>query len=117
MARARRRLTDLDDVHLQCRDLRHTWEQRSAWTERAGRTQQVHRLLRCARGCGTFRWDTYNARTMERTHVSYRYDDRYLLQGNERPPNGDEVRTEVFRRLRGDMPKEPPPEARDILDL
>ena len=85
------------------------------WTERVGRQRLIHRLLRCVRGCGTYRWDTYNARTMERTHRSYRYDDEYLLSGQGQTPSGDEVRSEVFSRMSRDIPERAPDEARKIL--
>lgn len=110
-------LTELDDLQLQCRDLRHTWDQWGSWIEHIGRSRILHRLLGCRRGCGTLRWDTYNARTMERVNVRYRYDEAYLLTGREHAPSGDEVRKEVFRRANGNIPDSPPQEVRDVLGI
>lgn len=110
-------LAELSDAHLSCRDLRHTWAHHSVWTEPLGGGRVVHRLLRCVRGCGTHRWDTYNARTMERIDRRYQYDPAYLLKGEGATPSADEVRMEVFLRLQqgSEMPVGMPEEAEAVL--
>jgi hypothetical protein len=95
---ATRRLRDLSDEFLACRDLRHAWEELGYYRERgSGRAGgPIIRKLRCLR-CGTLRRDTLANAFSEKTTHYYGHPDGYRLEGQGRLPI-DEVRREVVKR-------------------
>lgn len=95
---ALKRLMNLDNDYLLCRDIRHVWELADVHKGATISTGQtvMQRRLSCGR-CGTERLDTYLYPSYDRVSSDYRYPDGYGLQG--RVPN-TEVRRETFKRFK-----------------
>jgi len=93
-----KRLRDLPDEFLACRDLRHAWEELGYFRERgSGRGGgPIIRKLRCLR-CGTLRRDILSNSFAEKTTHYYGHPEGYRLEGMGRAAI-EEVRREVVKR-------------------
>jgi len=93
-----KRMRDLPDEFLACRDLRHAWEELGYFRERgSGRGGgPIIRKLRCLR-CGTLRLDILSNSFAEKTTHYYGHPEGYRLEGMGRAAIED-VRREVVKR-------------------
>ena len=94
-----KKIKDLADEFLACRDLRHAWEELGYFRERGtggAATAPIIRKLQCMR-CGTLRRDTLSNAFAEKTTHYYGHPDGYRLVGQGRA-GIDEVRKEVVKR-------------------
>lgn len=94
---ARRRLVDVDDNYLACRELRHPWEWRGDLSiiKRGSRIVGWERVLICPR-CDTQRAESIEA-DGRKSPGRYTYPEGYQLHGIERPTKAA-VRLEWIRR-------------------
>src|SRR5688500_8404333 len=80
-------LSELDEKHLACRDLRHAWTPEAYWKGNFG---FVHRRLKCSR-CKTVRLDRWEGGDVKR---QYQYPDGYRVEGRV---HAVDVRDEILR--------------------
>jgi hypothetical protein len=92
-----RRLGDLPDTYVECRDMRHSWGRRGGYQEVTGSKNLVARDLECSR-CGCVRTDVINVSTFDRVSTAYHYPDGYTVKGNKSTKRGMVVRREAYRR-------------------
>jgi len=88
-------LDQLDDIHLTCRDLGHSWSVVGYYNPNGAST--VARSLRCTR-CTCIRDDRWRTNG-ERIRANYDHPDGYLIKGYGRIAPVD-VRVTVLRRVK-----------------
>lgn len=81
-----KRLHDMPNAFIQCRDMRHAWEVVRSYhldtTAEGKKPQYVSRQLECNR-CGCVRTDVLNVRTFDKVATSYDYPEGYTILGNK----------------------------------
>jgi hypothetical protein len=102
--RRRRNARGLDEIHLDCRLLRHSWT-RVADTNENPPMFGVRVCYECNR-CGSSRCDVVQRSTGGLLHRTYGYTVGYELESidGERPVNADALRWEMIRRLDQNAP-------------
>lgn len=110
------KVQDLDDSHLFCRDLRHSWDESTmrgqAVTHRVeGQRSQrcVERTVECRR-CGTKRVERISLSTFLVVARHYEYPDYYLMDKTGVP--FADIRKESFARFAGNAPRKTRKQAR-----
>lgn len=94
--RAREALAELQDVHLECRDMRHAWNKRRAVYYFVG--SEIHRWTFC-RDCHAEKTDRWTRDGKQRLRSWYsNYPVGYLIKGVR--VTGVEVRREVIGRVK-----------------
>ena len=91
-AAALRKLQELPDDFLDCRDMLHAWSRTKSYVPLGRNEKHPSELLRetvCIR-CGTVKRDVYSARTLERQSTTYVHPAGYIIKGGD-----------TFRKRRG----------------
>jgi hypothetical protein len=97
-----RRLNELPDEFLDCRDMMHAWKRTKSYVpvgENPAKAALLLREMECVR-CGTIKEDTFSARSLERVSTQYKHPTGYLIKGNTVPKRQLLARRAVVERAR-----------------
>lgn len=95
-----KRLEDLPQDFLDCRDMMHAWKRVKSYIPLGldpANPKQLLREMECLR-CGTIKRDVFTARTLERTSTSYSHPAGYLIRGGNVPNRGQLTRRVLVER-------------------